>query len=191
MSIPFAGLLAGLALTLVAACLYAWVKDWAAHLEDLLKIVATGVGTTAAIYAALNFARLNAAHQETVQLKKLEMTAKFIDKWLDPKCAEVIHKVGSFMKLAPTLSQVELAAKIDADDELRNSALFVLNILEALALQLRHSALDEQLAREFFRGIVVIYHTRLSGLIALGRTRTDNPRMFCELEDLADAWSTK
>ena len=191
LTIPFAMLVLGLAATVLGLAGFLWLRGGTATLDEVLKILATGVGATTAIYAAMSFARLNAAHQETVHLKKLEMTSKLIDKWLDPKCAELIQSVGRFLKLAPMLSPDELAKKIDEDEKLRGDAMFILNLLEAIALELKHDALHPELTREFFRGIVVIYHNRLSGLIALGRRRTDNPKMFCELEELADAWSSK
>lgn len=190
-NIPFAMLIVGLSLTGLSVLVLLYVYAWRAPLDDILKVIATGVGITTVLYAALNFGRFNIAHQETVELKKLELTAKFIERWNDPKFAEVVKPVVAFLKVAPTLSPSELAKKIDEDGELRVSAMFLLNMLEALAVQIKYEALHSGMAKSFFRGIVVIYQTRLHGLIELGRTRTENPRLFIDLEDLAKLWGEK
>jgi len=191
LTIPFATLLIGLTLTAAALLLLLWLRNWQASLDEIVKVIATGIGATTALYAALNLARLNAAHVETVELKKLELTAKFIERWQDPKVGDVVKPVNAFLKTAPTLTPAELAKKIDEDEALRASAMFVLNTLEALAVQLKYNALQPEMARAFFRGVVVTYQTKLSGLIALGRNRTENSRLFVELDELARLWSSK
>lgn len=189
-SIPFIALLIGISLTALAVLVLYWSGNWQAKLDDVLKVVATGIASTTALYAALNFARLNASHEENIELKKKELTAKLIERWQDPKFSEAVTPVLAFIKVAPTLSPEQLAEKIDGNEQLRSSAMLVLNALEALAVQLNHAALHNAMARDYFRGVVVTYHTRLAGLISLARNRTSNPRLFVELERLASSWGT-
>lgn len=189
--IPFATLLIGFILTAVSVTLVLWLRNWQAPLDEILKVVATGVGATTATYAAMSLARLNRAHIETVELKKLELTAKFIERWQDPKTAEAALPLALFIRDHRALSPDEIAKKIDADNALAASALYVLNTLEALAVELKYGALQPEMAKAFFRGVVTTYYSSMSGLIVLARTRKSNPRLFVELEALVNQWMSK
>lgn len=190
-TIPFATLAIGLTLTVGALVVLLWLSNWKLALDEVLKVLATGVGVTSALYAALSLARLNKAHLETVELKKLELTAKFIERWQDPRTAEACLPLATFIRDNRALSTDELAKKIDGDNPLAASALFVLNTLEALAVELKFGALQPQMTHAFFRGVVTTYHSSLSGLVSLARSRKANPRLYIELEQLAQAWSGK
>jgi hypothetical protein len=137
----------------------------------------------------MNLARLNRAHEETVELKKKELSAKFIERWLDPKMMETIQSIDKFVKEAPKLPENELAERMENDPKLRHDCLFVLNFFEALAVELQHGALHEPLMKAYFRGVVATYFSNLKRLIELRRTRASNPRVLKGLEDLAAEWS--
>ena len=188
-TLPHATFLIGLLGTGGTALLVAWLRNWQLPIEDLVKIVAAGVATTTALYAALNLARLNSAHTETVELKKMEMTAKFIERWQDPKTMEACLPMSDFMRQNRDLPSEEVAKKIVADQKLSASALFVLNTLEGLAVQMKFGALQPQMCHAFFRGIVTMYYTFLCGLINMDRQRKANQRLYIELEQLAKSWA--
>lgn len=189
LSIPYATLVVGVALTAIITGVYSWQNAWSPALDNVLKIVATGIGVTTALYAAMNFARLNRAHEETVELKKKELSAKFIERWLDPKMMETIQSIDTFVKQAPKLPEDELSARIESEHKLRHDCLFILNFFEALAVELHHDALHEPLMKTYFRGVVTTYFSNLKRVVELRRTRANNPRVFKELEDLASVWN--
>jgi Domain of unknown function (DUF4760) len=188
-TLPHATFVLGLVGTAIVALLVAWLRNWQLPIEDLVKIGAAGIATTTALYAALNLSRLNSAHAETVELKRMEMTAKFIERWQDPKTMEACLPMSDFMRQHRDLPSEEVAKRIVADPKLSASALFVLNTLEGLAVQMKFGALHPQMCHSFYRGVVTMYYTFLSGLINMDRQRKANQRLYIELEQLAKSWS--
>jgi hypothetical protein len=188
-TLPHATFVIGLLVTGAVVLLVAWLRNWQLPVEDLVKIAAAGVATTTALYAALNLSRLNSAHAETVELKKMEMTAKFIERWQDPKTMEACFPMSDFIRQSRELPSEEVAKRIVADPKLSASALFVLNTLEGLAVQMKFGALHPQMCHAFFRGVVTMYFTFLSGLINMDRQRKANQRLYIELEQLAKIWA--
>ena len=188
-TLPHATFLIGIVLTIVLVTVIAWLRNWQLPLEDAVKVVAAGFGATTALYAALNLARLNSAHTETVELKKMELTAKFIERWQDPKTMEACLPMANFMRQNRELPPDEVAKKVVADPALSASALFVLNTLEGLAVQLKFGALHPQMSHAFFRGVVTMYYTFMAGLITMDRQRKGNQRLYVELEQLAKSWA--
>lgn len=126
MTVPYATLWLGLALTVIAVVGYSWHSSWNVQTENIVKIIVAGIGVTTALYAAMNLARLNRAHEETVELKKKELSAKFIERWLDPKMTETLLSIDAFVKEAPKMADDVLAAKMDSEQKIRHDCLFVL-----------------------------------------------------------------
>jgi Domain of unknown function (DUF4760) len=183
-------LLAVLILSVLAAFGYAWANAWRVSLDDIVKILALGVGTATAIYAAMTLNLIYAAHQETVRLKQKEFSARLMERWLDEKMIQKLQAIDPFIKEVERLTEVEVTDRLTADAHQRHACLSLLNFFEEMATEIKCGLADEAMLRDFFRGVVVTYHGKLRRVVAARRTDRNNPRIYTSLETLANKWGT-
>lgn len=178
-------------LSIVAAFIYGWAQAWKVTLDDVVKILALGAGTATAIYAAMTLDLIYVAHQETVDLKRKEFSARLMERYLDKEMVDKLQVIDPFVKEAEKLSDNQLLERLTSDTVQRHACLSLLNFFEEIATELKCGLADEVVLREFFRGVLVTYFGKLKRVIEVRRIERNNPRIYTASEALAKKWGAE
>jgi len=173
--------------------LNATIADW---LEAIASLVAAIVGLI--LLRQLKLMQVQVEHAATelesgVQWNKLNAAFTYFSTDLllasERKAIAALRHAGFDLLFSETaLNQEQLAAlKQDSDRYLDVKDL--LNVLEDYCTAVRVGAIDSDAAYEMMGGFVVRFQRLLRPVIA--DRRSIDPKVFCELESLADEWGRR
>lgn len=170
----------GLAVLLVV--LYATLPAW----RLILVFTAPVVGGAAALIAAFNALEARAA--EGARAKKA-VALDFIHRWVDPGLRDLKQRGRGILRHFQEHPGIEEQTAYVANDPARLADLLdVLNIFENLAIAIRSELADEEIARRFFRTILLEYWHSAEAFIKTRRAERQNTVLYRELEWLFDRW---
>ena len=117
-------------LSVIASLFYAWSQAWVVTLDDIVKILALGVGVATSIYAAMTLNLIYITHQQTVDLKREELSARLIQRYLDKEMVAKLQMIDPLIKEFENLGDNQILERLSADIAQRHACLSLLNFFE-------------------------------------------------------------
>ncbi|MBI3697897.1 MAG: DUF4760 domain-containing protein [Acidobacteria bacterium] len=120
-----------------------------------------------------------------IQTNRVSAAARFIERWNDPKSAEMragLRRILLEAKELPTGGS-EWSA-----DERAAAIVVALNFFEEMSIAVKSRQVEEKILRDFFETAAVRCYATLENWIKEHRTLRAHPKCFIEFERLYDRW---
>ncbi|WP_253844432.1 DUF4760 domain-containing protein [Faucicola atlantae] len=163
-------------------------ESWGFWLQTSIYVIQTLIFLVTAVIAffTLNRSERMARKRATIDLVLAENQ--------DDKFRDIKEKFGmmrlngdNFTALAmPCTTTEEEATKVHADK--KETVITILNQYEFIASAIFEDALDEDLYKRMKKGVVVRDWETLKPFVMELRSRNKRPKIFCEIERLANRW---
>ena len=186
--IRYAVLLLGVFLTIAAMVLcYLWGGS-SSTLDHILEIFGSGIALTALVYAAMNVRLIYDSQQHNLLMKRKSFSSDLISQFNSPEMTKLSIISYALKKDIKDLKPDEVVEYLEKDQDKKIAMVASLNFFEKLAISIEHGLADENLLRDFFRGIVRSNYHALKGFIELKRKENQNNKIFEKFEALARRW---
>lgn len=129
--------------------------------------------------------------ENSERCQRVNRTFSYIDRWNDPGYFSMRNTAAEIHDL---ISHEEPHARgkrlmdLLSDSSKRQDITNILNFLEEMSIGVQENLLDEELLKEFYKGIVITYCKTFSFYIAQRRTITGNDNVYRKLTNLSDKW---
>ena len=154
--------------------------------RPILVFTAAVLAGTAALLAAVN--AVDARRSKTEQSRKMA-SLEYIRRWTDPTFHHAKKNGREMMKeFAAKKTEDEKRAYLEGDATKLGNLIDILNVFESMSVALQEEIIDEQVAKRFFRSMVLQYWHCSEQLVKTRRSERSNSRIFCELEWLFNRW---
>lgn len=166
--------------------------DWSAT-GSMLSAIATG---TAVAVAYFQLSKLSQQIRETHEWNRRKTSQEILNMLVfgefptlrtkvetELGCRIPDHKETYDLKV----SSLSGEDKIKLDDALRR----VLNILETIAINIKHNIIDEDICYDYLGWIMVEYHRWSTDFIADRRRVAGDPRVLIVFSEYAEKWATR
>ncbi len=186
--IKYATLFVGIGLTIA---LIFGIKLWGgsyATIENYIKILGSGIALTALVYAAINVHLLFDINKKNLEFKKKEYSASLITQFNSPTMTKLSVISHALKKEIKDLTPEEVADLLARDENKKIAIVAMLNFYEKLAISIEHEIADEELLKDFFRGIIRNTYHVMKNFIDKKRIDNENQRIFAKFENLAKRW---
>lgn len=186
-SIKYAILVVGLILSVVVTVLF-YFLDPSRSVQTALMILGTGIALTTLVYAAHNLKLLHESQQTGQDLERKRFSADLIRQYNSPEMTKLTVIAYELKKDIKDLQPGEVVAYLqdDSHKKEREAMVLSLNFFERMAIAINHGIADEDLLKDFFRGIVRNNNLTLKGFIEL--RQRDNPKVWEKFQKLATKW---
>ena len=176
-----------IALSVIGTFVYYYFEDPTKfQITTILDIIVAIMAIGAVFYAALNVQLMRMKSQEDLQLGKKARCADIIANWNTPEMAE-IAVTGSSLR-EKELGVVALLEHLK-NNHVDQKALFsILNFFERLALLVESEVVDENMAKEYFVDLVVLYWLSFREFIKKQRVKLTQPNHYQKFEELYIKW---
>lgn len=192
--LKYATLYIGLGATVVITVLMIlFVK---ADIRDYVAIFTGGVVCTALFYNAMNLkfshdaARIKLEFDDNrLAHDKKIMAINICGEFHKPEMAKLAVQAKSLIKQFEGKKQDELVSFVESDVDARTGIISVLNFFEKIALSIKFDVADENILRDFYKGVFAWYWHKLYPFIMHRRRESNNNGVFVEFENMISRWS--
>jgi hypothetical protein len=158
--------------------LYVVFPTW----HDPLVYIAAVLGGVGVLISAMNEID---ARREEIAAEKARRALQYISDWNHPQYYYAKSKGRQVLKHFETNGHAEDQF---VTDRLQN-LIDVLNFFESLSLAIQLGHVDDNIAKRFFRGLVLDFWQTARPWIETRRAARHNPRLLKEIQTLAELWS--
>ncbi len=173
--------------------------------RETLTFLATALATSAAGASAVYGLRSikQDIEQREVEIKQiaesqlLDRTLPYITRWNDPgyfparKIAQELYQLKSSQKVIDQEKFIINYLSDPKNYETKQAILNLLNFLEELAICIKLRLIKEDVIKEYYKGIVILYTETFYTLIQERRKEKNREEIFLALTDLCDKWKKK
>jgi hypothetical protein len=156
-------------------------------LRDVLGFSAAALATAAAVTGASHIAQDLKHNAESA---RIDRTFSYIQRWNDPGFAKqsVIGLMREMRSLNDEEKREHLLRRLKDEDSLKSELVCIFNFLEEMALGISEGVVDEQILKDFFRGIVVIYIDTFRPWLKQRATETGRDLVYTRFMGLYKTW---
>lgn len=187
LNIKYVALVGGIVLALSAIAMLLIVNG-KITVKEIFDIVSVSMLLVTAYYAAANVHMMRVNSNMEVQKSKRMRSADVIARWASPDMSVLVTRGSEVRNLEKSAEELMVFLK---DNELHQQASFsILNFFERIGLFISYDVVDEKMLKEYFEDMVKIYWLQFEEFIKSNRKKEKLPRLFCNLESLANRWSS-
>lgn len=158
-----------------------------------LVVVFTGGSVVIGIfYAILNYEINYNSYQLFLQQERKISAYQAVTEWRSDFVVQQLRRAGQFYEKHQHLIQEnrfkEFSKLLDGNDDARAALLSVFNFWECVALGVNEGIHDEQLIKNYFRGILLSFYNDYEVYISFKRKVNSNPAIWIQFTMLAERW---
>lgn len=181
-NIPFWTIVVGVASVIAAT--YLLVPQY----RNEVAFLAILIGSASGIYSAYY---LGAALRIRLDQEKLERSFKILERLNDFEFIKARKQIEKIIQPDGVVPSEEQYKKIISDPDLLISVTALLGVLEDLAIAIARDYVDELVVYRSLCHIVPWNYKHLRSYVEHERKVTSDPRVFCDVEELARIWGDK
>ena len=157
-------------------------------IEICIDIVGAGIAITTLAYAAIHVRLIYYSQQQNLEIKRKLFSADLITQYNSPEMTKLSIISYALKKDIKDLKPEEVIEYLEGNQKKKTAIVASLNFFEKLAISIDHKLADEDLLKDYFRGIIRNNYHALKGFIELKRKENQNNRIFENFEQLTDRW---
>lgn len=156
--------------------------------RDEVKFLAILIGSASGIYSAYY---VGAALRIRIVQDKLERSFKILEQFGAIELIRARKEVERITESSENVASEEQYKKIISDSDLLVSVIALLGALEDLTIAIRQDYVDELVVYRSLCHIVTWNFKHLRSYVEQERKKTEDPRLFSEVEELARSWGDR